>query len=196
MVLARPDWYSTVQQKQHKTEEEDDITPGALVEDTARTSTFGAFFVSLWRSLRSVILVYAIKWIVALKMETFVLRRLPISVLVELLHWCAEQETLPQVVRVVGTELDKRLKLSLTGDEDYEFGDLTKRAVAGFTGQSTYHFGDITKSILVKAKAKAKTDQVARLSQLDVELNELKRYIASEKPSRRWPFFRRFSSRS
>jgi hypothetical protein len=41
------------------------------------------------------------------------------------------------------------MKEMVTGDRNYQIGDLTKRAVARWTGKE-YEFGDVTKTILLR----------------------------------------------
>jgi hypothetical protein len=65
---------------------------------------------------------------------------------------CLAQDMRPKIIRVVATELDKRLKIFVMGDANYEFGDVTKRTVCNMTGKDTYQFGDITKTILERSR--------------------------------------------
>ena len=57
-----------------------------------------------------------------------------------------------KVTSVLALELDKRLKKSLLGDENYVLGDVTKsmiaNAVNGYTGKETYEFGDVTRKVM------------------------------------------------
>jgi len=105
-----------------------------------------------------------------------------VRVLIDILIVCLEQETRPKVIRLVGTELDKRLKRAVVGDENYQFGDLTKLAVSGFTGKQSYQFGDITRSLLEKAKAPTyKLSNEGRYKEeVEQELTVLEKDVANE----------------
>lgn len=185
------------QRKDWLSQQVSEAEAGTISEDpdSSRKNGIGSLVVHFFRFLRSFLLVQVIKLIVVLEIETPVLRRLPIRVLVDILNVCLEGGTRPKVVRVVGTELDKRLKRAVTGDENYQFGDLTKRAVSQFTDKDSYQFGDITRSILVKAKAQ--TSKLSLQQQLDEELNALESNVNSMEKSagRRFqlpPLFRHF----
>jgi len=72
---------------------------------------------------------------------------LPVKLLVEMLNYSIAADLGDKMVGAVATELDKRMKQAITGDEYYRIGDLTLRAVNKFTGNNEYSFGDITKKI-------------------------------------------------
>ena len=110
--------------------------------------------VELFKFLRSIVLVNSIRLTVKLGIERQVLTRLPSFLLLELIHLILDWNYGPLILRLVATELDKRFKLAIFGDEDYNFGDLTKRAVAKYTGKDQYEFGDLTKRALGKFTGK------------------------------------------
>ena len=76
---------------------------------------------------------------------------LPIKVLLDLLNLSLEasvaQTVSEKVISSISNEIDARMKEMVTGDRNYQIGDLTKRAVARWTGKE-YEFGDVTKTIL------------------------------------------------
>lgn len=77
---------------------------------------------------------------------------LPVKLLVELLNFSLLNDVAGKVTSALAMELDKRLKKSLLGDEDYKLGDATKRtisnAVRSYTGKESYEFGDVTKKVV------------------------------------------------
>ena len=52
----------------------------------------------------------------------------------------------------------------ITGQEDYQFGDITRQAVANFTGKDVgeYEFGDITREVLRRREEDAESEELAR----------------------------------
>ena len=56
---------------------------------------------------------------------------LPVKLLVELLNFSLLNDVGGKVASSLALELDKRLKKSLLGDENYKLGDATKRTIAG-----------------------------------------------------------------
>ena len=64
---------------------------------------------------------------------------LPVKLLVQLLDYSLLNDVAGRVTSALALELDKRLKKSLLGDENYKLGDATKRtisnAVKSFTGK-------------------------------------------------------------
>ena len=60
---------------------------------------------------------------------------LPIKFLVEVLNYSLLVDVGERLAGMVAVEIDKRVKEALTGDSEYELGDLTKRAVKSFTGK-------------------------------------------------------------
>lgn len=67
---------------------------------------------------------------------------LPVKLLVELLNFSLLNDAAGKVTSSLAMELDKRLKKSLLGDENYKLGDATKRtisnAVKTYTGKGMY----------------------------------------------------------
>jgi hypothetical protein len=128
--------------------------------------------------LRSILLVNSIRLVVKFGIERPVLTRLPSSILMELVHLILDGNYRPQILRVVATELDKRFKEAICGDEDYQFGDLTKKALFKFTGKEQYKFGDITKELLERAHASE--DATAKyMDQVQTELHVLEDNVRS-----------------
>jgi hypothetical protein len=132
--------------KRRSTEEED----GA--DD--QVSDVMSVAIGVFAFLRSITLVNSIRLVLKLGLERPVLRRLPTIILMELVHLILDGDYRPLILRVVAMELDKRFKIAVLGDEDYQFGDLTKKALTKFTGKNQYEFGDITKRILERAEAR------------------------------------------
>ena len=66
------------------------------------------------------------------------------KLLVELLNFSLLNDVAGKVTSSLAMELDKRLKKSLLGDENYKLGDATKRtignAVATYTGKGTIFY--------------------------------------------------------
>jgi hypothetical protein len=64
---------------------------------------------------------------------------LPVKLLVELLNFSLVNDVAGKVTSALAMELDKRLKKSLLGDENYKLGDATKRtivdAIKNYTGK-------------------------------------------------------------
>jgi len=156
--------------------------PAPPMTSSSESRKPGSMFSTFLQMVRSLLLVHIIKCVVQLQVESQVLRYLPVRVLIDILIVCLEQETRPKVIRLVGTELDKRLKRAVVGDENYQFGDLTKLAVSGFTGKQSYQFGDITRSLLEKAKAPTyKLSNEGRYKEeVEQELTVLEKDVANE----------------
>jgi hypothetical protein len=96
---------------------------------------------------RSVLI--AVHMALHLEIEGPLLSRLPIKVLMFLVRTCIQADVRPKVLRIVALEVDERLRDEMrryTGNENYEFGDLTKAAIRHYTGEDDYKFGDLTKS--------------------------------------------------
>jgi hypothetical protein len=140
--------------KRRRTFMEDEDGKNDQVSDLMNVA-FGVFAV-----FRSITLVSIIRLVLKLGIERPVLRRLPTIILMELVHLILDGDYRPLILRVVAMELDKRFKIAIIGDEDYQFGDLTRRTVSKFTGKNQYEFGDITKHILERAEAR-KTSSAA-----------------------------------
>lgn len=83
-----------------------------------------------------------------------VTRVLPLKVLIDLLNYTMEasiaQSVGEKVVSSITTEIDGRMKEMVTGDRNYQMGDITKRALSKWTGKENYEVGDITKTMLDK----------------------------------------------
>ena len=79
---------------------------------------------------------------------------LPLKVLIDLLNYTMEasiaQSVGEKVVSAITTEIDGRVKELVTGDRNYQMGDITKRALSKWTGKENYEIGDITKTMLDK----------------------------------------------
>merc|ERR1712194_408545 len=91
---------------------------------------------------------------------------LPAKIIFEMINFSLAQEVSKKVMGVLASSLDKRLKESLTGDSNYQIGDLTKRAILQFIGKDEYEFGDISRTI-----SKLSNDPQRRIS-LNPELLE------------------------
>ena len=111
--------------------------------------------------IRTALLLVILKLIVLLHLEVWVVRYLPDRVLVEVARLCLARDTRPHVLRLMATELDRRV-------QNYQFGDITKSIVCRYTGQSTYQFGDITRTIL--AEAQKQNPQVAERIQKQLDI--------------------------
>lgn len=72
---------------------------------------------------------------------------LPMKVLVQMVEVSLAQDLSNKVVGVLTGEVDSRMKEMVTGDKDYQLGDMTKKAL---TGSKDYQFGDFTKGILLQ----------------------------------------------
>jgi hypothetical protein len=134
-------------QKNMRREEEDD-------EDHGQVSHFLHMSVLAFRFLRSSALITGIRLTVKLGIERLVLSRLPSVILLELVHLILDGNYRALILRVVATELDKRIKMAISGDEDYQLGDLTKKALFKYTGKEQYQFGDVTKTAITKYTGK------------------------------------------
>lgn len=79
---------------------------------------------------------------------------LPTKYLLDLINFGLAQDVSGRVMEVLATALDQRVKQAITGDPQYQIGDLTKQklqqAIASYTGKEsgTYEFGDITRKLL------------------------------------------------
>ena len=82
---------------------------------------------------------------------------LPLRVLTELLNMTMEasiaQTVGNKVVTAITGEIDGRMKEMITGDRNYQLGDITKRSVSKWMGKENYEDGDITKIALEKMAA-------------------------------------------
>ena len=92
--------------------------------------------------------IVAIQTVLRIKMEGYVLRRLPLNILMFLLEVSmTHPEVLQSVAHEVGERLSKELLL-FTGKDTYHVGDISKAIVARYTGMEQYHFGDVTRATL------------------------------------------------
>lgn len=86
---------------------------------------------------------------------------LPLKVLTDLLNLSMEasiaQSVGSKVITSITTEIDGRVKEMVTGDRNYQTGDITKRALSKWTGKENYEVGDIAKKILDQ-RAEAASD--------------------------------------
>jgi hypothetical protein len=78
---------------------------------------------------------------------------LPAKLLIELLDYSILGDLSNKIIEAASRELDRRLKKSITGDENYQLGDFSKKAIMKYIGKDTYSFGDITKKALEDKKA-------------------------------------------
>lgn len=62
---------------------------------------------------------------------------LPVKLLVELLNFSLANDVAGRVSSALAMELDRRLKKSILGDENYVLGDATKKTIAGAIGHFT-----------------------------------------------------------
>ena len=70
-------------------------------------------------------------------------------------------------------DITKRTIKDLTGKEasEYEFGDVTRKAVTSFTGKEDYHFGDITTKVLSETEKAAGELRASYFADLPSELS-------------------------
>ena len=75
------------------------------------------------------------------------------KLLVEMLNFSLLNDVAGKVTSSLAIELDKRLKKSLLGDEDYKLGDATKRTIANavqsYTGKGACMFNFLPPSLHV-----------------------------------------------
>jgi hypothetical protein len=72
----------------------------------------------------------------------------PVKLLINLLNYSIAGDVGNRLVAALAMEIDKRMKLALTGDSGYQLGDFSKRALLRFTGKPEYEFGDITRAVV------------------------------------------------
>ena len=76
---------------------------------------------------------------------------LPVRTLLSLVNMGLAQEASGRLVGVMAEFLDRRLKHALTGNEQYQLGDLTKQrllsAITSWTGKPDYQVGDIVRTV-------------------------------------------------
>ena len=87
---------------------------------------------------------------------------LPLRTLLNLVNVGLAQEVSGRLLEVLAGFLDRRVKHALTGNADYQLGDLTKArlqsAIGRFTGKETYEVGDITRAVQKLAVASSKQE--------------------------------------
>jgi hypothetical protein len=78
-------------------------------------------------------------------------RILPVGGLISLINFGLAKDLGDRITWYAASALDARMKEVLTGDRNYQLGDVTKeklrRALSSFTGKDTYEFGDIHRTI-------------------------------------------------
>jgi hypothetical protein len=76
---------------------------------------------------------------------------LPLRTLLDLVNIGLAQEVSGRLLEELAGFLDRRFKEALTGNQNYQLGDLTKdklkSAITNWTGKDSYEFGDITRHI-------------------------------------------------
>ena len=99
---------------------------------------------------------------------------LPIRYLLELVNLGLAQEASGRLVGVLAEFLDRRVKHALTGNEQYQLGDLTKQrlldAITSWTGQPDYQVGDIVKTVQKRAASTSSSDDAASSKKVAPEL--------------------------
>jgi hypothetical protein len=93
---------------------------------------------------------------------------LPIKILFELLNFGLAQDITGKLVEVIAVSLDERVKKAVTGDSNYQLGDLTKKktveALAKFTDKESYEFGDISRKVAqLSQQGKAKKNDTNKI---------------------------------
>ena len=77
---------------------------------------------------------------------------LPLNTLFEMFELGLLRDVGFRLLPIVAETIDARMKEALTGDANYQLGDLTKQRLrqylARFTGKETYEFGDVTRSVM------------------------------------------------
>mmetsp|Transcript_36514 Transcript_36514/g.79871 ORF Transcript_36514/g.79871 Transcript_36514/m.79871 type:complete len:317 (+) Transcript_36514:55-1005(+) len=91
---------------------------------------------------------------------------LPAKVLVDLLNYSIAAQVGEKVTGAISTELDRRMKEAVTGNPDYQLGDLTKAQMLKFIGKDEYSFGDLTKTVMQKLDAADKSGEKDRSNML------------------------------
>ena len=91
---------------------------------------------------------------------------LPAKVLVDLLNYSIAAQIGEKVTGAISTELDRRMKEAVTGNPDYQLGDITKAQMLKFIGKDEYAFGDLTKTVMQKLEAADKSGEKDRSDML------------------------------
>lgn len=84
---------------------------------------------------------------------------LPAKVLIDLLNYSIAAQIGEKVTGAIATELDRRMKEVVTGNPDYQLGDITKGQMLKFIGKDEYSFGDLTKTVLKRIEYTEKSDE-------------------------------------
>lgn len=100
---------------------------------------------------------------------------LPVKVLLELVNLGLAQDLTGRLVGVLAGSLDERVKEAITGDANYQLGDLTKKktlqALADFTGKDSYEFGDISRKVTeLSSQQQDKKGKAGDASKTTIEL--------------------------
>lgn len=97
---------------------------------------------------------------------------LPSPVILELLNLGIMQDISGRVMKELGKSLDERFKLALTGNSQYQLGDITKRelqkGITAFIGKEKYEFGDISRRIAALADQQSKME-MNKIKGLEIE---------------------------
>mmetsp|Transcript_16763 Transcript_16763/g.34156 ORF Transcript_16763/g.34156 Transcript_16763/m.34156 type:complete len:338 (-) Transcript_16763:205-1218(-) len=72
----------------------------------------------------------------------------PVKLLIDLLNYSIMGDLGNRLAAALAMEIDKRVKLAVTGDSGYQLGDLSKKALLRFTGKPEYSFGDVTRAVV------------------------------------------------
>ncbi len=101
---------------------------------------------------------------------------LPLKVLTDLLNMVMEasiaQTVGERVATAITSEIDARMKEMVTGDRNYQLGDITKRSLAKWTGKENYEIGDITKTLLEKRAAASDSSEKEEVLELFTSKSE------------------------
>ena len=98
---------------------------------------------------------------------------LPAKVLIDLLEFSLLNDIGNKFVSFLTGELDRRMKKALTGNADYQLGDITKAGFLKFIEKDTYEFGDISRTIQQKMNDGQKDVKILdKSSALDVEFEQ------------------------
>lgn len=98
---------------------------------------------------------------------------LPAKLLIELLDYSIVGDLSNKIIEAVSKELDRRVKKTFTGDENYQLGDLTKKAIMKYIGKERYSFGDITRKALMEDKQNEDAKTLIKEISADVLKKEL-----------------------
>jgi hypothetical protein len=101
---------------------------------------------------------------------------LPVKALIEIFECGLINDVAGRLLPVLAVALDRRMKEALTGDANYQLGDITKerlrQQLASFTGKVTYEFGDIAKSVAEKvSRSKSEKDKICSFCLNDKSLS-------------------------